>query len=104
MAHTLAKSALTMTMAKKKIRMETKWRRGQMTKNEFDKFLKNSSYIPTENTDREREKRLKKYYGTHRYTSFKHDHWRETLSLKSLQEINSNSDCQKVLRLLSYKP
>ena len=70
----------------------------------FDKFLKNSSYIPTENTDREREKRLKKYYGTHRYTSFKHDHWRDTLSLKSLQEINSNSDCQKVLRLLSYKP
>jgi len=103
-AHTLAKSALTMSMAKKKIRMETKWRRGQMTKNEFDKFKKNSSYIPTENTDREREKRLKKYYGTHRYKSFKHDHWRETLSLKSLQEINSNSDCQKVLRLLSYKP
>ena len=50
------------------------------------------------------EKRLKKYYGTHRYKSFKHDHWRETLSLKTLQEINSNSDCQKVLRLLSYKP
>ena len=78
-------------------------RRGQISRNEFDKFFQNSSYTPSENTDREREKRLKKYYGTYRSEHFKHDHWREELSSSNLQEINNNRDCQKVLNLLSYK-
>ena len=79
-------------------------RRGQISRNEFDKFLQNSSYTPLENTDREREKRLKKYYGTYRSEHFKHDHWRNELSPTVLGNINRNSDCQKVLKLLSYKP
>ena len=91
-------------MAKLKIRMETKWRKGQISKNEYDKFLNNSSYVPSENSNYEHEKRLKKYYGTYRSKNFKHDHWRNELSPTVLGNINRNSDCQKVLKLLSYKP
>ena len=91
-----------MIMTKKKIRMETKWRKGQISKNEFDKFLQNSSYVPSENTDHEHAKRLKKYYGTYRSKNYKHDHWKEQLNPEILKDINSNSDCQKVLKLLSY--
>lgn len=92
-----------LSLAHRKIRLETQWRRGQISKVEFEKARENSSYVPKLSPEEEREKRLKKYYGTVRSDTFRHDHWRQEIRPELLRELYSNEECLKVLKLLEYK-
>ncbi len=101
----ITKKALQLSLSQRRIRLETKWRRGQISRKEFEKARLNSSYIPQEENgeQEERERRLHKYYDTYRPADFRHDHWREELSPQVLEDIYRDATCRKVLRLLSYE-
>ncbi len=49
-----------MALAKRKVRMESKWRMGTISQTEYDKTLEDSNYEPKENTDAERDARIHK--------------------------------------------
>ena len=101
-AHKLAKVALKLSLAKRKIRLDTQWRTGQLSRLEFEKARQNDSYVPLPD-QQEREKRLHQYYGTYREYNFAHDHWRQELPPDVLRDIHNNTVCQKVLKRFSYK-
>ena len=104
--HKLTKEALRMSLAKRKIRLEAKWRTGQLSRLAFEKAASSqndSAVLPNDNEELERERRLQKYYGTYRPNNFAHDHWRREISPEVLRDIHSNIKCQKVLKRLSYE-
>jgi hypothetical protein len=45
---------------------------------------------------------LQEYYGTARAPGFDPDHWKTELSPKLLDQIYSDSDCQRALQILGY--
>jgi hypothetical protein len=103
MAKMLTKKALKMSLIQRKIRLETKWRHGQIAKTEYEKAVQNSSYVPQGNSDEEQNARIRNYFSTFRSAKFNYDHWRQELNATVQKDILNNSDCQKVLRLLSYE-
>lgn len=102
-AHSLSAAALGISLKKRKLRLETQWRRGELSRVELDKALQNASYVPEdEKRDEQREKRLREYYGTVRLKDFKHDHWRQEMKPEVLENILQEPKCKTVLKLLSY--
>merc|ERR1712062_2362 len=103
-ARSLTKAALGISLTKRKIRLESQWRLGQLSRIEFEKAKKNSSYVPIspKEFDIKRQMRIQKYYDTHRSRDFQHDHWKHELSNETLREIMTEPLCQKVLKMLDY--
>lgn len=101
-AASLSKAALGLSLKKRKLRLETQWRRGELSRVELDKALQNASYVPLEDEkrDEQREKRLREYYATVRLKDFKHDHWKHEMEPEILQSILEEPKCKTVLKLL----